>query len=77
MNIKPAHLQQQLNKSIAPVYRISGDEPFQVQECADQIRAAAKTAGYSEVQKFHIEAGFDWLQIVAGAASMSLFGDKQ
>ncbi len=77
MNIKPAQLSQQLKKSIAPIYRVSGDEPFQVQECADLIRAAAKSAGFSEVQKFHIEAGFDWQQVVAGAASMSLFGDKQ
>lgn len=77
MNIKPAQLSAQLSKQIAPIYRVSGDEPYQVQECADQIRAAVKKQGFSEVQKFQIEAGFDWNQIVAGAASMSLFGDKQ
>lgn len=77
MNIKPAQLSAELKRSIAPIYRVSGDEPFQVQECADKIRTAAKAAGYSDVQRTQIDSIADWKQIGAGAAAMSLFGDKQ
>lgn len=77
MNIKPAQLAAELKRSIAPIYRVSGDEPFQVQECADKIRAVAKRAGYSDVQRIQIDSATDWKNLAAVSSAMSLFGDKQ
>jgi len=77
MNIKPPQLSANLEASIAPIYRVSGDEPFQVQECADKIRAAAQSAGFTDIQRLQIETASDWSQLAVGSASMSLFGDKQ
>ncbi len=77
MNIKPAQLAAALKRTIVPIYRVSGDEPFQVHECTDKIRASARAAGYSDVQRLQIDSASDWKQLGAGAVAMSLFGDKQ
>lgn len=65
---------RQLDRGIAPVYTICGDEPFLIEEAAAAVRAAASAAGYADREVMHAERGFDWDQLGAAAASMSLFG---
>ncbi len=65
---------RQLERGIAPVYTICGDEPYLVEEAAAAVRAAARTAGYTDREVMYAERGFDWDQLGAEAASMSLFG---
>ncbi|SDZ95318.1 DNA polymerase III subunit delta [Microbulbifer marinus] len=77
MRINPRQLQQSLNKGLAPVYVVSGDEPLLVQECCDSIRAAARNSGFSERELLHAEHNFDWGQLLASAGSMSLFAEKK
>lgn len=68
-----SHLQQ----SLAPVYLISGDEPFQLDEATRLLREAAKQQGFTERQVFHVERGFDWQQLSQAADSLSLFAERK
>ena len=48
MQLKPEQLDRHLQKQLAPVYFISGDDPLRVMEAADAVRAAARGQGYDE-----------------------------
>jgi DNA polymerase-3 subunit delta len=69
-----AHLQ----RGLKPLYTVYGDEPLLQQEALDAIRQAARAQGYTE-RTAHTAMGahFDWGEVLAGGASMSLFADKQ
>lgn len=66
-----------LEKPLAPIYLLSGDEPLQLGEAADAVRAAARAQGYSERQVMHVETGFDWSSLLAEAGSLSLFAERR
>ena len=55
MKTQPGQLPQLLKKGLAPVYLISGDEPLLVQECCDQVRKAAREAGYQDRLTYHAD----------------------
>ncbi|MCC5872003.1 MAG: DNA polymerase III subunit delta [Gammaproteobacteria bacterium] len=74
---RPEDLEARLADRLDPVYLISGDEPLLVQEAADAVRAAAKAAGVEERQVFHVEAGFDWNELMQSANSLSLFASRR
>ncbi|MFM8443438.1 MAG: DNA polymerase III subunit delta [Methylococcus sp.] len=67
------HLQGKLGRA----YVLSGDEPLQLMEAADAIRAAAKAAGYVNHERFHGDTGFDWNDFRASCDSFSLFGEPR
>lgn len=77
MKLKADQLAAHLAKSLASVYLISGDEPLQLSESLDQIRASAKTKGYSNRELFYVESGFDWGLLLEAAGSFSLFGEQK
>ena len=78
MQLPAAQLSQHLQKGLRSLYTLHGDEPLLIQEAADAIRAAARTQGYTE-RTVHTAAGahFDWSEVPAAGASLSLFVDKQ
>lgn len=73
----PEDLEARLEERLDPVYLISGDEPLLLQEAADAVRAAARKAGADERQVFHVEAGFDWNELLQSANSLSLFASRR
>lgn len=78
MRLYPEKLAADLQRQLRPVYLVSGDEVLLVQECADQIRAAARAGGCSERQI--LDAGdrsFDWQELAQGAGSLSLFAERR
>jgi DNA polymerase-3 subunit delta len=78
MRLYPEKLAADLRQRLRPVYLVSGDEQLLVQECADQIRAAARRAGCSE--RVVLDTGerrFDWLELAQGAGSLSLFAERR
>ena len=77
MKISFAQLQNQLKSNLAPIYFISGDEPFQIDEACRLVRSAAEQQGYAERQVFHVERGFDWSNLTAESQSLSLFAQKK
>lgn len=66
-----------LKKGLAPIYLISGDEHLVVQECADQIRRAAREAGFEDRELYHAEGNFDWNQLYQSGQSLSLFSSRK
>lgn len=70
-------LEAELKRSVSPLYIVSGDEPLLVQETCDLIRSCLRQAGYLERELFHVDAGFDWQQVLFSANSMSLFAEQK
>ncbi len=77
MRLRNDQLAGQLKRGLAPIYLISGDEPLQLQEAADEVRAAARAQGFTEREVIDSVSGFDWADLNAAAESLSLFGDRR
>ncbi len=77
MRLRNDQLASQLQKQLSPIYLISGDEPLQMQEAADEVRSAARSQGFTEREVLDTAAGFDWAALNAAAESLSLFGDRR
>ncbi len=77
MKLNLGQLTTHLQKTLAPIYVISGDEPFQVGEACAAIREKARSQGFSERQVFHVDAKFDWQEFAASASAMSLFAERK
>lgn len=77
MRLKPEQLGAELQKSLAPVYFISGDEPLQLGELADAVRTAARQSGFLTREVFSVEAGFEWNDLTVATDSYSIFSDKK
>jgi DNA polymerase III subunit delta len=67
----------QIKGDLQPVYTVCGDEPFLVEEAAQQVRDAARTAGHDEREVLHVDRGFDWGTLAAAASNLSLFGSRR
>ena len=78
MLLRPERLAGHLERTLAPVYVISGDEPLLVQEASDAIRAKARQSGFADRLVFQTDdKGFDWQQLLGEANSLSLFADRK
>ena len=77
MRVRPEQLEQHLAKSLGPLYLVTGDEPLQVNEACDAIRAAARAAGHDNREVMEAGASFDWNALAAEANSFSLFAEKK
>ncbi|WP_417543960.1 DNA polymerase III subunit delta [Marinobacter sp.] len=77
MKTNPGQLPQLLRKGLAPVYLVSGDEPLLVQECCDQIRSAAREAGFHDRLTFHADQQLDWNMVGDEFNAMSLFSERR
>ena len=77
MKIRTDQLGQQLKNKLSPIYLISGDEPLQVMESADQVRAKARALGFSERTVLDVDKDFDWNTLTAESNSLSLFAEKR
>ena len=77
MRLRPEQLPVHLKKGLAPVYLVSGDEPLQVGETADAIRAAAREAGFRNREILEVDGRFDWNLLQSQADERSLFAEKK
>jgi len=75
--IRFEQLESHLARELRPLYAIHGDEPLLALEAGDSIRARARASGFSERAVLAAERGFDWSELAASGASLSLFGDKR
>lgn len=62
---------------LPPVVLIASSEALLRVEAADRLRAQARTAGYAEREIFEVDARFDWSQVQASCAAMSLFASRR
>ena len=78
MQLRADQLEAALQRGLRPLYTLHGDEPLQMQEAADAIRAAARAAGYTERQVHTVSGNhFNWSGLLGASQSMSLFADRQ
>src|SRR2546427_935298 len=77
MQIRPAQLASHLAKGLAPLYVIHGDEPLLAIEAGDEIRAAARAAGFDEREVLVAEPGFKWDAFAAANRNLGLFGARK
>ena len=77
MKIYPERLPQELNKQLAPVYMIHGEERLLREEAAQAVREQAAKQGFTERNLFFVEKGFNWAHIDNATESLSLFAEKK
>lgn len=77
MKVRHDQLESRCQKALAPIYFVSGDEPFQVGEACQIIRDQARAQGVTEREVFHVDRSFDWNQLTASAGAMSLFAERK
>jgi DNA polymerase-3 subunit delta len=70
-------LSSHLQKTLAPCYLVSGDEQLLLNEALDSIRAAARQRGFESREVHVATTGFNWSQLAAAGANLSLFADKR
>ncbi len=77
MRLNSDQLPAALNRGLAPVYLVSGDEPLLVSETADAVRAATRASGYLDRTVFFIDRSFDWGELRYATQALSLFAERR
>jgi len=77
MRLRNDQLTKHLQGNLAPLYLMTGDEPLQMREAADEVRLAARRQGYTDRQVLDQVSGFDWSALNVAAESLSLFGERR
>ncbi|MCW8918037.1 MAG: DNA polymerase III subunit delta [Gammaproteobacteria bacterium] len=70
-------LHDHLQQGLRPLYLLSGDEPLQLGEAADAIRAAARAHGFAGREVMHAEGNFDWSALASASNTLSLFAEQR
>ncbi len=76
MPLRADQLSDSLQRGLAPVYLIGGEELLLLQECCDAVRQAAKAQGFVERELLQVERDFDWSSLQQAAAP-SLFATQK
>lgn len=77
MKIYANQLAAELAKEIKPCYLLFGDEPFQISESRDLIKAKAKSIGVQEVIRLVEDDQFDWQELRQHCQELSLFASSK
>jgi DNA polymerase-3 subunit delta len=78
MKITYPQFEQQIEKKLAPLYVIHGDELLLVRDAVDLLQVAARKAGFSERVSLSIDSGSDWGKLLhTEIYSRSLFASKR
>lgn len=77
MQLRAGDLAGHLRGSLANAYLIFGDDALLVEEACDAVLHAAREAGYTERSVLHVDASFNWNDVIQDAASMSLFAERR
>lgn len=76
-SLRSEQLEAHLARELRPLYVVHGDEPLLSVEAADAIRSRARAAGFTERSVLSAERGFQWGELAANCANLSLFGDRK
>jgi|SRR5579884_2979614 len=77
MRLNLSQLSAALERGLAPIYVVAGEEPLLVLEALDAIRAAARARGFAEREVLDAERGFDWQRLLDTCHSPSLFAPRR
>ena len=76
-SLRPEQLPAALERSLAPVYLLGGNEPLLLQECRDAIIRAAQAQDFTERDVIETSARFDWAALGETSAAPSLFATRR
>jgi DNA polymerase-3 subunit delta len=77
MKLRPEQLATHLNKGLAPLYLVSGDEPLLLQEAAEAILQRARAQGFVERSIHTVESNFRWSELQQESVALSLFAEQR
>ncbi len=77
MRIRTDQLAGTLEKGLAPVWLIAGDEVLLTGEAADAVRARARAEGFTGRDLFLTERNFDWSELRNASRTLSLFAERR
>ena len=77
LKVRFNQLESHLNRGLAKVYLVAGDEPLLVDEALERLRTAAMNAGFTSRELHTAERGFRWVDLLAGADNLSLFATRK
>lgn len=77
MRINTDQVSRTLEKGLAPVWLIAGDEVLLTGEAADMVRARARAEGFTGRDLFVTDRSFDWSEVAAATRTLSLFADRR
>lgn len=77
MELRLNQLAAHLERTLAPLYLIHGDEPLFAIEAGDAIRDAARRAGCDEREVLVVDTAFRWDALLAANANLGLFGTRK
>jgi DNA polymerase-3 subunit delta len=73
----PDALSSGLVRGLRSAYLVTGSEPLLIGEACDAIRATARAQGYADREVHFLERGFNWNDLLADAANLSLFASRR
>ncbi|MBA3032134.1 MAG: DNA polymerase III subunit delta [Gammaproteobacteria bacterium] len=76
MQLRPEQLSAHLEKPLAPLYVLHGDDPLLTIEAGDALRAAARRQGFDERNVLVVTPTFRWDELFHAAGNLSLFGGR-
>lgn len=77
MKLYPDKLAAHLQRQLAPVYLLHGEEPLQIMEYGDAIRRHARDNGFDERTVIQPADDSDWASFQEAADSLSLFAERR
>lgn len=77
MQLKPEQIRTSLERGVAPIYLVSGDEPLQIQECLDAVRERARAEGFTDRAVYNVDNKFQWGILREFGDSLSLFAERR
>ena len=77
MQLRPEQLLAHLDKPLAPLYLLHGNEPLLVIEAGDAIRSAARKQGFDEREVIIAGANYRWEDLLLSTGNLSLFGGSK
>jgi len=77
MRIALDRLASQVQKQIATLYVLFGDETLLILEAMDLILSHARQQGFTEREIYTVEQHFNWQNILNASNSLSLFGTQK
>ncbi|QJR82467.1 DNA polymerase III subunit delta [Alteromonas pelagimontana] len=77
MQVYPNQFNQEISRSLKPVYLLFGDEPQQKFEMIEAVRNSARQQGFTERTVFVADKEFSWSALLEATQTLSLFSSQQ
>ncbi len=70
-------LAAQITQNLKPVYLLAAAEPLLLRDWLDEAREALRSAGFEDITRQQVEAGFDWEALLQDNDTLSLFSAQK